>query len=331
VLVGALFVVSFLVLIGSAQVAYAQLLEADLELTKTASVTEVVEGDQYFYVITVRNLGPNDVTLGDIRDFLPIELDIISINSDANCSEDVGQHAVLCSFSNLVVGATRTVTITVVVAETTTIPRNLINNADTFPDSSGFEDPDPSNDDESITVTQQPLIVGGGKIGDFVWNDLNTDGLQDAGEPGIGAVTVQLRDGVTNVLLQITNTDGNGFYQFTNLGAGSYQLFFILKAGFAGFSSQEVGFNINIDSNPAPNGRTPVFALAANEVNNSVDAGMFQVNGDEKGIGVGGEYFTLDTTALLVAGLQTNLAWIVSLMVLAIGIGVVGTVLVRRK
>ncbi|SDM68334.1 hypothetical protein SAMN05660860_03009, partial [Geoalkalibacter ferrihydriticus] len=34
--------------------------------------------------------------------------------------------------------------------------------------------------------------VCGGSIGDFVWNDLNQNGLQDAGEPGISGVTVNL-------------------------------------------------------------------------------------------------------------------------------------------
>ena len=36
---------------------------------------------------------------------------------------------------------------------------------------------------------------------------------------------------------------------------------------------------------------------------------------------VGGEYFTLDTTALLLAGVQTNLAWIIPLAFSAVGIG----------
>ena len=42
---------------------------------------------------------------------------------------------------------------------------------------------------------------------------------------------------------------------------------------------------------------------------------------------VGGEYFTLDTTALLVAGLQTNLAWIIPVLAAA-GIG---AVVLRKK
>ena len=42
---------------------------------------------------------------------------------------------------------------------------------------------------------------------------------------------------------------------------------------------------------------------------------------------VGGDYFTLDTTALLVAGIQTNLAWIIPVLSAA----VIGAVVLRKK
>lgn len=50
----------------------------------------------------------------------------------------------------------------------------------------------------------QPGIVAGG-----VYNDLNSNGVQDAGEPGISGVTVTLSNG------NITTTDASGLYTFT--------------------------------------------------------------------------------------------------------------------
>jgi len=44
--------------------------------------------------------------------------------------------------------------------------------------------------------------------------------------------------------------------------------------------------------------------------------------------GVGGEYFALDTIALLLAGVQTNFAWMIPVVLSAVGISLV---LVRRK
>ncbi|MCU0796842.1 MAG: DNRLRE domain-containing protein [Akkermansiaceae bacterium] len=62
----------------------------------------------------------------------------------------------------------------------------------------------------------------GASIGDFVWADLDGDGSQDAGEPGIAGVTVELygADGVTLLESQVTNPDG--IYHFYNLSAGNY-------------------------------------------------------------------------------------------------------------
>ena len=62
--------------------------------------------------------------------------------------------------------------------------------------------------------------VAGGFIGDRVWWDVNKDGRQDAGEPGIPGVTVELLQ--NNVVIAATTTDANGLYSFTNLADGAY-------------------------------------------------------------------------------------------------------------
>ena len=57
-----------------------------------------------------------------------------------------------------------------------------------------------------------------GAIGDFVWCDLNDDGVQDAGEPGVPGIVVDLScaDGSS----ASTVTDANGFYLFQNITPG---------------------------------------------------------------------------------------------------------------
>lgn len=65
-----------------------------------------------------------------------------------------------------------------------------------------------------------------GSIGDFVWRDLNGNGIQDAGEPGINGVSVRLKDSTGAVVATSTTTTGpaggDGYYQFAGLCAGSY-------------------------------------------------------------------------------------------------------------
>jgi len=56
------------------------------------------------------------------------------------------------------------------------------------------------------------------QIGNYVWNDFNEDGIQDACESPIPGVLVSLFDGVTGNLLASTITGQNGEYYFTGIG-----------------------------------------------------------------------------------------------------------------
>lgn len=73
--------------------------------------------------------------------------------------------------------------------------------------------------------------TGQGSIGDFVFVDVDGDGLQDSGEPGLSNITVNLTfagaDGVfgnSDDLTLTTTTDSAGGYSFTNLPAGDFRV-----------------------------------------------------------------------------------------------------------
>ncbi|MGB0931026.1 MAG: SdrD B-like domain-containing protein, partial [Chitinophagales bacterium] len=58
-------------------------------------------------------------------------------------------------------------------------------------------------------------------LGDFIWLDLNGDGVQDLNEPGIEGVPVTLMDADGNIIATTTtNSDGN--YSFNGLTPGAY-------------------------------------------------------------------------------------------------------------
>ena len=122
------------------------------------------------------------------------------------------------------------------------------------------------------TNTPAPQL---GSLGDRVWNDLNRNGSQDAGEPGVAGVTVQLKDCANNIL-QTQQTNGSGNYTFSNLNAGCYRIGVVLPAGFQ-FSPQDQGGNDNTDSdvNPAT-AMTSDVNLGAGQNINTVDAGINQ-------------------------------------------------------
>lgn len=79
-----------------------------------------------------------------------------------------------------------------------------------------------------IEPPQPPILL---TLGDFVWDDLNGNGQQEAGEPGIPSVPVLLTqpDGTTLA----TTTNANGIYTFTQLLPNStYTVSFGTLAGY---------------------------------------------------------------------------------------------------
>ena len=115
-------------------------------------------------------------------------------------------------------------------------------------------------------------------LGNQVWDDLNGNGIQDSGEPGIAGVTVTLLQGGTPVITDVT--DATGGFGFNGLAPGTYQLEFDLTTNTAGrtygFSPREQGGNPALDSNADRlDGMTAPFDLVSGSADDSVDAGAF--------------------------------------------------------
>lgn len=119
-------------------------------------------------------------------------------------------------------------------------------------------------------------------IGDRVWQDLNANGIQDQGEPGMAEVSVTLLDADGN-LVAATTTDAGGSYVFDEQAvAAEYFLSFQLPAGFI-FTLRDQGSNEDVDSDADPiNGETSVFTLTDGGVN-WLDAGLVPVQPEALG------------------------------------------------
>lgn len=111
-------------------------------------------------------------------------------------------------------------------------------------------------------------------IGGTVWNDLNDNGIQDPGEPGIPGVTVNLMN-CSGLIPDTKATDANGNYAFTGLVPGNYNIGFVKPAGFV-FSPMEQGPDDNLDSDADPiTGQTACTTLEPLENDMSWDAGLY--------------------------------------------------------
>jgi hypothetical protein len=112
-------------------------------------------------------------------------------------------------------------------------------------------------------------------LGDFVWHDLNANGIQDAGEPGVEGVKVELLDCAGNVLA-VTSTDPDGLYRFSGLVPGVYNVRFVPHPVF-GISPMDQGSDDAKDSDANPTtGETACTTLESGENDLTWDAGLYQ-------------------------------------------------------
>ncbi len=101
-----------------------------------------------------------------------------------------------------------------------------------------------------------------GSVGNRVWLDENSDGTQDAGEPGIPNVTVELQDGIctSGSNCPIAITDANGGYLFKSVVPGNYTVNVL--------SELPAGLNLIYDEDDgttSPDGNTSVTVTAGEE------------------------------------------------------------------
>ena len=112
------------------------------------------------------------------------------------------------------------------------------------------------------------------EVGDRVWEDLNANGLQDVGEPGIEQIEVSALDASGNVLDQ-TLTDASGAYHFVNLPSIDLRLKFEIPAGYR--STQNIGGQADLNSDVDGTGSTALLMLAGQTNTQDIDAGFYRL------------------------------------------------------
>ena len=122
-------------------------------------------------------------------------------------------------------------------------------------------------------------IIGNlGSIGDLVFRDDNSNGIQDAGEPGIAGITVSLYKGT--VFQTSVTTDVNGIYTFGGLTSGAYQVEVVAPIQ-SKFTKANQGTDDTKDSDVGANGRSQIITIDVTKLttdtlrnNPNVDAGI---------------------------------------------------------
>ncbi|WP_461125424.1 SdrD B-like domain-containing protein, partial [Spirosoma aerophilum] len=129
-----------------------------------------------------------------------------------------------------------------------------------------------------IQIIQGPY----GSLGDYVFADINKDGAQTPGEPGIDGVKVYLYDQLGTTKLDSTVTSGGGKYSFDSLTDGSYVVKFVSPSGYLSTTANAAGVTDDKDSDAGVNGFTGVYTIDTSQPESStarnnptVDAGFY--------------------------------------------------------
>ncbi|MCP3937918.1 MAG: isopeptide-forming domain-containing fimbrial protein [Actinomycetia bacterium] len=226
---------------------------ADIEVAKTVSPIEgdsdPSNGPYWFgsyieYTVTVDNLGPDDATNVTVSDVLnPVELEYDSVVSVDQGTYDDGSD--IWTIGTATSGATLTLTL-----RTRIVGLGAIANiaqaetVDQYDSDSVPANSQPAEDDQdTVSITSTPVTLG-----DFVWLDLNGDGVQDVGEPGIPGVQV-------DITWSDPGDSSPQSYSVTTAADGS----FTVPSGAGLPSYSDITVTINTGLSPNLVGLTPSF------------------------------------------------------------------------
>ena len=276
---------------------------ADLSLVKTVSDKYPKVGDNVTFTVKVSNTGPQTATSVLVEDLVPNGYSAISGISNSGTATG---NTVNWTIPSITSGSSINLTFIAKVGQpasgVTFINLAQVKSVDQYdPDSNpgngadtngngkvGSEDNDDSKDPADEDDGDDAYVIPTAKLGNLVWSDINGNGLQDSGEPGIPGVTVKLNgtDQDGNVVSLTTVTDANGNYLFDDLVPGNYTVTFPLTA-VIGTKTGKLTDEDNtgattdatdVDTDSDPNettGITETYTLSSGEVENKVDAGYY--------------------------------------------------------
>ena len=206
--------------------------------TGTATpLTTVAVGQSFDWLVQLRNNGPDSAETTSFTDTLPAGLvltgpPVFTVTGGAftpaapTCTGAAGGQSVSCAITSMPANGTATVRIPV----RTTVGSNPANGTQFTNrahlvttgsgDTNGGPEPDAGNNFNEGSITVQSSALSG-----RVYEDLNGNGLIDAGEPGIAGVTMRLTgtDSLGNPISLTTTTTANGDWAFT-VPAGTYSV-----------------------------------------------------------------------------------------------------------
>jgi uncharacterized repeat protein (TIGR01451 family) len=238
--------------------------QADVQITKTVdrSTFPNKTGELITWTLNYKNNGPSAAENVVVVDILPEWLrKVVSMSMTAGKIEAWGKYT--WYLGTLQPGQSGVITITSEYEWGKADNTRLINVVSIATTTAGDN---PNNNNGSSETTPKNRAW----LGDFVWFDLNKNGIQDAGEPGVDGLPVKLYRCSDHSLVASTTTDYYGWYFFDNLNPGQYYVWFWWLVWFEP-TIKNVGPGAK-DSNIGIERKSECVTLWEWEINRTIDA-----------------------------------------------------------
>lgn len=282
---------------GVAVFAPAQVDQADLSITKSDDIDPIVAGNTLTYTVRVDNAGPNTAQNVVVTDTLPAGVTFVSTSG---CDEDPNG-VPMCSLGTITSGSFKQYTITVLVDSSTT--GIIINN---------------------LSVTSSTTLINTGDDSTSEGTTVNAPAQTDATVVKTCTPDTQTEPGSIEWQLSIENTSPVEALEVTCTGDinGVPDLGDLINLPLGAGQTFTKAFTTNgLTADDYKNSIECIFQDQSGQTFTRMDMDTCSVNPDVIQPPVGGEYLPINTTALLLAGVQTNLAWLLPVILSIVGIG----------
>jgi hypothetical protein len=133
---------------------------------------------------------------------------------------------------------------------------------------------DDGDTDANSNLTVDFGVYKPARLGDYIWYDINKNGIQDNGETPAANVSVSLCHASNMAILAQTTTDANGNYLFDNLKPDTYCVTIPKLPQGYWLTTQDVGDDAKDSDVNKDTKRSGFYTLAPGDSNLTVDAGL---------------------------------------------------------
>jgi len=231
--------------------------------------------DTILFVVVLNNEGPENGENILIETSIPSELDIVSNSiQSGQFDETTGEWTLDSIVPNTAFQMEMLLAGDLSTVETLEFTVEIMSTDSDDLDSTPGNGVIAEDDFVSASIEVENSNSSAQSISGFTWHDINGNGLQDLGEPGIEGIGIRLINEAESVIAE-TFTAADGTYSFVDVEEGTYSLIMIPVEESIVLTIVDSGDDDSIDSDVLPQSNSSEFFEVGTDQEIFIDAGFY--------------------------------------------------------